>query len=267
MVEDVRHVGQGLDVVDQGGLCGSARRLEEPLHIWRVQPGKRVAALDHLEEALLLAEEIVVRSGYERDFERPEKPYAGETLGSSLHARHALCELRLDADEDPGCADGEGCRCQALHDLIRVAAHDGAILEGAWLALGGVAHHEFHRRIVVGQAGPLDPGGESGAAPAPQPRGADRVEDRTWAHVATSLERRAAARGEVVLERVDRRGGQDVAHRCAPIAAGPCLADPDDPAQQAGHGSTQRVTLSPPVAPAIGVCFQITPDLPNSDSS
>ncbi len=122
-------------------------------------------------------------------------------------------EAGLEADEGLGGADGEGGDGQALDELVRVVPHEPAVLEGAGLAFGGVAHD-----VVVGagpgrHAGPLGAGGESAAAPAPQARGPQLVDRALRAEPLGGPQAVAAAQGQPGIDRVDGPLREQEGHR------------------------------------------------------
>ncbi len=86
-------------------------------------------------------------------------------------------ELAADVDVGGMGVHGEAGHQAALDQLVRVEAHDLAILAGAGLAFVGV-HHQIMRPVAfLGHEGPLHAGGEAGAATAAQARGLHLVDD------------------------------------------------------------------------------------------
>ena len=121
---------------------------EQAVLVGRQDPGHRRAALDHLEQRLLLAEEVLVGALDDRDAAR-RRPSPRPRISSMARSRrHDLgCEPGLDADVDLPGPDGEGGDGQPLDHLVGVGPHDGPVLERGRLALGRVAHH-----VAVGAA-------------------------------------------------------------------------------------------------------------------
>ena len=115
---------------------------EQPVLVGRQQAGERIVALDHLEERLLLAEQVLVGPEHEVDGQVGEQPRGGdlgdgrgESLGLALVARLGGDVGRLGPDRER--RDG-----QPLEHPVRVVPEQRPVLERAWLALGGVAHRE-----------------------------------------------------------------------------------------------------------------------------
>ena len=222
--EDVGHVGEGLDVVDERRVRvvspGSDRHRggfpaelggagEEALLVRREQARQGWLALDDLEHGLLLAEEVLVGSGDDVD----GAVGADAGLLELLHGPGDPFELGrvggLGADVDLGGVDGEGGDHQPFDELVRVGAHQRPVLEGPRLALGAVADEVAAARVLGGDAGPLGAGGEASATATSQTRGADQVDGRLTADPLGGLDAPAAGLGgEVVVEGLDGSWGQ-----------------------------------------------------------
>ena len=141
-------------------------------------------------------------------------------------------EVVLAADEDEGVAGvgGEGGDRDPLDQLVRVALHQLAVLEGAGLGLVGVAA-EVLGHFAAGQEGGLFAHREAGAAAPAQARVFELLEDLVLLHLAVGLLLRGVAADQAACS-----------HRaCA--APGPRRA-------RAGRGSRRRCGISR--LPAVG---------------
>ncbi len=70
----------------------------------------------------------------------------------------------------------------AFQDFMGVALHQVAVFDGARLPLVGVADDILGSHRQGPGERPLQAGGEPGPAPAPEPRGLDRLDDRFRGH-------------------------------------------------------------------------------------
>ena len=113
----------------------------------------------------------------------------------------------LAADEDEGVAGAGGERGDRdpLDQLVRVALHQLAVLEGARLGLVGVAA-EVLVHLAAGQEGGLFAHREAGAAAPAQARVFELLEDLVGLHLPVGLlQRRVAAVALVAVERAQPR--------------------------------------------------------------
>src|SRR5918995_6419110 len=136
-----------------------ASAVSRPAHLWprreQAVDIRRVAregilALDHLEERLLLTEQVRVGAEDETD-----RDLTGEPDGTHLHqcASQYLDldgEARLHGQKGLRGPHGQGGDGQSFDHLVGVVAQDGPVLEGAGLALGAVAHHESALVVAAG---------------------------------------------------------------------------------------------------------------------
>ena len=195
--EDVRHVGQRLDVVDEGRVRAAA-----------LGPGRGVASHPICGA---VANRPCSYGGNQRGsgglpsmtssiaFSSPNRYSSGPATmvtcavaadAGLLHLLHgpgdgarSRVEAALEADERLDGADGEGGDHDALDDLVRVGAQQRPVLERARLALGAVAHDVAAGPGLGRDAGPLAAGREAAAPAAAQ---AGRERSRRWSPPARS---------------------------------------------------------------------------------
>ena len=215
-----RRVGLALGATGGGLVDGLPAGLdvggEQAVLVGRQQAGERIVALDHLEQRLLLAEEVLVGPEHEVDREvgeqpaprRPRRWRSASALGLPLVARLGGDVGGLGPDRERG--DG-----QPFEHPVRIVAQQRPVLERARLTLGGVAHREPPARPRLADARPLPPGREPAAASPPQPAVGDLADDGVLADLHRRRERLAAA------ARAGTRPARRPAHR--PAAPAPCL--------------------------------------------
>ena len=155
--EDVRHVGQRLDVVDErrvrarrrGGsapasrppspCCGRGR--EQPVLVGREPAGQRRLALDHLEHRLLLAEQVLVGAGDDGDGAVARRcPRPGISCTARVTAAISRSKLAFRQMNASSAPTAKAAMIDALDELVRVGPQQRPVLERARLALGAVAH-------------------------------------------------------------------------------------------------------------------------------
>ena len=204
-VDDFRHVGPGLDVVDDGreakkaGLGGVGR------------PGVGLAdeALDGGHQRRLLAAhkgpgpladlEVEVELGAQ-DVVPQETEFPGLVDGE-FQALHRQGVFVAHVDVALAGADGIGPDDHALDDGVGVALHDRPVHEGPGVALVAVADDELYHALGFPAQAPLAAGGETAAAPAPEPRALHLVDDLVGGHGEQRLaERPVAPHGQVVVQ-------------------------------------------------------------------
>ena len=151
MRQDPRHLGEGLDVVDERRVRAVAARFagfglgRGPTHLrcrreqavlkrWE-DAGERIVALDDFEERLLLTEEILVGTTRDRDVEVAEHTGTRQLACRAFDRIELALERRLHADVDVVRVDGERRDRGTGDDLIRIATHDRAVLERSGFSL------------------------------------------------------------------------------------------------------------------------------------
>ena len=244
--EDVGDGGQRLDVVDQRRV---ARRLgaapaavpdsqpdrdggEQAVLVRREQARQRVAALDDLEQGLLLAEQVLVGAVDDRDREVAEQP----GLAQLATARRSVVDLAPRTIAWPRCTPGGTDRergdGQSLDDAVRVAPHERAVLERRRLALGAVGDDVARAARAPRTDDHLAAGREPGPTAPPQPAGDDLVDRPGRPERSCRAQPFATAVRDVVVDRHDRLRGSStltapttrVFHDCAGFAdARACL--------------------------------------------
>ena len=127
-------------------------------------------------------------------------PGRARLLDGLLEDARLLRELAADVDVgevDVERVAGDG---DPLDQHVGIVLDDVAVLERAGLGLVGV-HREVTRADVLRQEGPLEAGGEAGAAAAAEVRLLHLVDDGGRLHAERLVERGVAAVGPVGLER------------------------------------------------------------------
>ena len=204
--EDHGYVGKRLDVVDDCRFPEEAVRHGKG----RLQARLRPATLEHLEERALLAADVAARAREDLEVERvrgAEDLRAKDAAG--VRRRDGIAEdaclgpvLVADVyDAAPRASDDPGER-HALDEEVWHGGEDAAVLDGARLALVGVADDVLLVAGRVADGLPLDGGREAGAAHAAELRG---------------LEGRERARHVAGLDEFAERG---VARLAGPVGVG-----------------------------------------------
>jgi len=181
---------------------------EQALLVRRQQPGQRVAALDHLEERLLLAVQVLVGALDDGDAEIEQEARAAQLEGRPPEGGHLGPVRRLGGEVHVAGADGEGGDGRPLHDAVRVPPHEEPILERGRLALGAVGHDVAPALAAVAHGAPLPPDREAGPAPAPEAGRRDLGDGAVGAQGDGGPEAVAAAGGEIRVDVGDGRVGQ-----------------------------------------------------------
>mmetsp|Transcript_9730 Transcript_9730/g.39603 ORF Transcript_9730/g.39603 Transcript_9730/m.39603 type:complete len:528 (-) Transcript_9730:20-1603(-) len=180
--QDRRRDGDGLDV-------GHRRRAAEDADVRRerrLEPRLALLALERLDERRLLAADVRPRAAVQVDVvvvARPARVLAEQARRVGLVDRlvedDGLVEvLAADVDVARARAHREPREQRALDELVRVLAHDLAVLARPGLRLVGVDHQK--RRPPVRRLGherPLEPRRKARAAAAAQPRVLDLLHD------------------------------------------------------------------------------------------
>ena len=145
----------------------------------RLHAGVAALALDGFDERGFLAADVAAEAGAHFDVEGEvgaEELLSQVAFGPGL--LDGLVEPELgevvfapDVDEALIGAHGKAGDGHAFQDLVGVALHDIAVLDGAGLAFVGVADDVFLGHRQGPGEGPLEAGGEAGAAAAAQARG------------------------------------------------------------------------------------------------
>ena len=225
--EDVRCRRQRLDVVDErrvARLAGGGRRARLPAHRHggqqavlprRQEPRQRIAALDDLQQRLLLAEQVLVRSFDDRDRQLAEQPGVTELDRGAAQVGGLDAERSLHADVRGRGVDAIGGDGETFDDPVRIGAHQGAVLERRRLTLGAVGHGVVGPSTGGAHRRPLRPSREAGASSPAQPAGRDLLDRRLRAERSGGPQPFPTAGSQVLVDRRDRRHRQehvDLAH-------------------------------------------------------
>jgi hypothetical protein len=175
--EDVRHVGERLDVVHERGVV-VRRGGEQAQHERSGHAGQRQAALDDLLQSRLFPEEVQIRPENHVDAD-PAEAVGGSHLGKGVLDRRDLRGGDLLQD-DVGVLRTHGVRGdrESLQHLIGVGAKEEPILERGGLPLCGVADREAGAGADRAHQAPLLAGRKARAAPAPQTAPGDLLDHR-----------------------------------------------------------------------------------------
>ncbi len=202
--EDGQDVDQRLDVV-----LGSGFAEQTLLHgEGRFRPRLSSVPLYGVEEGGLLAADVRARAAPDLDVEVvslaedvvAEQPARAGLPDGVLHAFQRSWVLAAQIQVALVRADRVARDRHRLHEGVRVALHDHAVLEGARLGLVGVAH-EVVRPVGLRRRGlPFAAGGEGGAASPDQARVGDLADDRGGADREGLPQGRVAAVRPVVVQ-------------------------------------------------------------------
>ena len=205
----------GLGQFEVGRGLGAVADLVHAVAPRRGDARERFPAVEHLEQAGLLAVEVGVRAAVRDDLEVVEPPRDAQLFDRLDDARHPARERLLHGDDHLlGVHRVRGDQ-RAFEHLVGVRAQQRAVLERARLALGRVDHHRgrVHGGLVRGDGLPLAPGREPGTTAAAQSRGEHRLDRLRGRRAACDLQPPPAAQGEVGLERHNRTRVEDAMHR------------------------------------------------------
>ena len=181
-----------LDVVDHGRVGLGTRRhrtisglppdseisREETELVRRQQARQRVASLDHFEQRLLLAVEVVVGTLDDVDAELLQQTRRGQIDGGALQCLDLANVRALGRQVHRAGADRERSDGRTFDDAIRIESHQRAVLERGRLTLGTVGDNEPRARATVAYGRPLSTGREAGATATSKTRGSDLVNRR-----------------------------------------------------------------------------------------
>ncbi len=208
--DDPRHVGERLDVVDQRRPAVEALDRREG----RLQPRVAALALERVQQRRLLAADVGAGAAVDDQLEvavgaedvRPQVARLVRFGDRGVEDVGLVVVLAADEDEGVAGVGGEGGDRDPLDQLVRVALHQLAVLEGAGLGLVGVAA-EVLGHLPARQEGGLFAHREAGAAAAAQAGVFELLEDLVLLHLAVGLlQRRVAAdQPPVAVEGPQRR--------------------------------------------------------------
>ena len=182
--EDLRHVGESFDVVDDGGLLEESGLAGEGRLIARLG----AMAFNGFEERGFFAADIATRANkdFEIEVEIAAENFLSDEAGFGAAANFFAEDFFLqrvfmaDIEDTFFCASDESGDDHAFGNEMREMGEDEAIFNGAGFALVGVADDVFVRIGLLADKVPLHPGGKTGAAHAAElcflESGEDRVE-------------------------------------------------------------------------------------------
>ena len=176
----------------------------------RQEAGQGVAALDDLQERLLLAEEVVVRALDDGHGELAEQTRLAQLDRGAPQGRGLGRVRALGRDVHLGGADRERGDGRALDHPVRIAAHEHPILERRRLALGAVGHDVAPAAARRAHGRPLRARREAAAAAAAQSRRRDLVDGGRRSEPPGRRQPFAPAGREEGVDRRDRLRGQQV---------------------------------------------------------
>ena len=173
---------------------------EQAVEIRRQPPRERFVAFDHLEQRLLLPEEVLLGSGHHGDLDAFEPAGLLYLREGAADGRQLGLEAGLQRDERVTGADSLGGDQETLEHGVGVGAHEGAVFERARLAFGSVGHGVARAGPTVGDRAPLDRSGEPRSAAPTQSSSADLADDLGRSDVARADQAGAAAVIEIRAE-------------------------------------------------------------------
>ena len=189
--DDVRNVGEGLDIVDVCGLAPQAGlRGERRTHARHAAP-----ALDRCDEARLLAADERARAFLDLEMETVIRAHDVVAQQTRLfRVGHGLAQV-LDrervlgphVDEPLLGADRAGRDDHPLDHRVGVALQDAAVHECAGVAFVRVADQVLRAALGRPAKSPLDSGREPGAAAASEPGGLHLLDDLLGRHLPQGL--------------------------------------------------------------------------------
>src|SRR6185312_4737969 len=188
LLDDVRDVGDGLDVVDDGRLAPDALDRGER----RLQARPAALALERVEERRLLAADVRAGAAVDGEVELPAGParvveglteVAGGVGFVDGALEHLVLADHLAANVDVRVLAAERVRRDedAFDERVRIPVEELAVLAGAGLGLVGV-DDEVGGLGVLRDEAPLEARREAGAAAAAEVRLLDLVDDGGGRH-------------------------------------------------------------------------------------
>ena len=210
VADDQGNVGEGLHVVEDGGLAPQALLNGAG----RLHPGHAALALDGGGQGAALAADEGACAPVHMDAEvkaaaQDVIPQQAQLLGlgnGGFQPGHSQGILGPDVDIALVAAGGQARDHHALQHGMGVALHNGAVHEGAGVALVAVADDILDRRILAA-------GGEAAAAPAPEAGVDDVPADLLIRHLEQgTLEAGVAALGDVLLDVLGVAGAAVLQH-------------------------------------------------------
>ena len=203
--DDDGHVGEGLDVVDVGGLAHLAADSGDR----GLQRGLAALAFHGVDEGGFLAADEGAGTVAELDVEvkaaaedvLAEEAVLAGLVDGDLQAVDGEGVLGTNVNQTLGGTDGVAADGHGLDDAVGVALEDGTVHEGTGVALVGVADNVLLVSAVLGAEFPLQAGGEAGAATAAEAGGFHDVDDLLGGHLGEALgETLVAAAGDALLD-------------------------------------------------------------------
>ncbi len=204
--KDMRGGGDGFDVVDDGRSAVKADDGGEG----RLDAGDAALAFERFHEGGLFADLVGAGAGLGDDVE------VDAFLAEDVLAEDALCVgsgdgllddfeqvavFATQVDEAHLGADGESGDHGALDDGVRVFKEDDVVFAGAGLGLVAVDQDVLGLFALLGDEGPLEAGGEAGAAAAAEAGGFHGVDDPLGAFVHGLLDGLVAVELHVLVDR------------------------------------------------------------------
>jgi hypothetical protein len=157
---------------------------EQSLQVWGTicLTRHRRTTLDHLEECLLLAEQVILRTENEVDRDRAQAPSRSHLAQGALHGRCFCLEASLQAQIRLERTEGVGGDGDPLEELIGVVAEEKATFD-----VPGSPSAPLQTRYSVRQGSSatlahLTPVGKSSAAASAEARSLDFRDDRARRH-------------------------------------------------------------------------------------
>ena len=189
--DDDGDVGEGLDVVDVGGLAhvaadGGERGFQGGLATLAFHGVDQSSLLAAYESAGAVAQLDVEVEAAAKDIVAKEAVFAG-LFDGYFQTVDGQRIFGTDVHQALGGADGVAADGHSLDDAVRVALKDGTVHKGSGVAFVGVADDVFLVSLVFGAELPLQTCGESGATAAAEARGFHLGNDLLGGHLGDAL--------------------------------------------------------------------------------